>query len=471
MYCKLEEREPCLHSVIFREFLTYTMEVEGTVVTEDRLLPGFLRVQEPQKKVYYRSPYPRVVLNSQRKVEKYLEKQHLLGKLLEVDSKMFTFARKREPKEPEGSQQEQTRRGREVGEEASYGARGDLDFWVKQMTPASENLVDHQAELCKTATKLHETLVTDEDFDVTMSPSDVKLRERRFTLLKKKLTESPDPESMMSVLYEDKQMNRLMCQLTQHICFTEISKLDTNKGPLAEFPPALNANWYCKMINFAMEKLPVTLEHHFAFIVKAGHTVRPSHVIKLATLIANLCYATNRDLDAIIKLRSINLQLDNLTNEGLDLLSCQELSHTARALSNLKDKFSAVGPMVAKALASTKPSQSCLDNCDFSDEHLTVEFVMYESQDTKHLPTEGMEKAKTLELFTLDTILLSKAVNQNEKDHLIRDVLSVGVGQLIAKERPEAKKLSKFLPKRIRHKNSDVKPTPAQVISTHFRLP
>lgn len=445
------------------------MEHEGTVVTEDILLPGFLRVQEPQKQAYYRSPYPRAVLNSKRKVEKYLEKQHKLGKLLGVDSKMFTFARKREPeerqresnesqREPKESQREQSR------DEGGKEGREGLGFWVKQLTPDPENRVDHQAELCRTATKLHESLVIDEDSDVTMSPGDLELRMERFRLLRKKLTESADPQSMMSVLYEDKEMNKLMCQLTQHICFTEISKLDTTKGPLGEFPPAISANWYCKMIEFAMEKLPVTLEHHFGFVVKAGHTVRPSHVIKLATLIANLCYSTNRDLDAIIKLRSVNLQLDSLTNEGLDLLSCQELSHTARALSNLKDKFSAVGPMLAKALASTNPSQSCLDNCDFSNEHLTVEFVMYESFDTKHLSTKSMEKAETLQLFTMDTILLSNAVNQKEKDHLVRDVLAVGVSQLIAKERPEAKKLSKYLPKRIRHKNSDVKPTPAQVV-------
>ena len=77
------------------------MEVEGALVTTDVLLPGFQRVQELEKRAYYRSPWPRVVLTSRRKVEKYLEKQHRKGLLLEIKPEMFTFARKREVDGPD----------------------------------------------------------------------------------------------------------------------------------------------------------------------------------------------------------------------------------------------------------------------------------------------------------------------------------------------------------------------------------
>ena len=53
-------------------------------------------MQELEKRAYYRSPWPRVVLTNRRKVEKYLEKQHSKGLMLEIESDMFTFARKRE---------------------------------------------------------------------------------------------------------------------------------------------------------------------------------------------------------------------------------------------------------------------------------------------------------------------------------------------------------------------------------------
>ena len=68
------------------------MEVPGTLVTEDP--PGFLRVQEPGKNIYYRTPRPRKGLNSVRQVTKYLDQEHKLGKLLEVDESMFNFKRK-----------------------------------------------------------------------------------------------------------------------------------------------------------------------------------------------------------------------------------------------------------------------------------------------------------------------------------------------------------------------------------------
>jgi hypothetical protein len=268
----------------------------------------------------------------------------------------------------------------------------------------------------------------------------------------------------MSMLYRDKKMNSMMGRLSQDICFAEISKIDTHSGPLAEFPPSVNSNMYCKVIEFAMKETPRTLEWLFHFVVKEGNTVRPSHVIKLATLFANLCFSTNRNLNAVIKMRSLNLQLDGLTNEGLDILSSQDLTHTARSLSNLRDTFSAVGPLMAKALAASMSCQACLDNCDCGSKHLTVEYVMFESREsTSHLPTERKSKEETLQLFTINTVLLTHAVNSEERRHLIHDVVAVGVGHILAVERPvEGKRVSKFLPRHHHHANSNRNQKPTQ---------
>ena len=268
------------------------------------------------------------------------------------------------------------------------------------------------------------------------------------------------------MLHNSKEMNRLLCTLTRDVCFEEIAKISTKQGPLVDFPPSVNANMFCDIIKFAMKEAPRTLEFHFGFVVKQGQSVRPSHVIKLAVLFANLCYATNQNLNAVIKLRSLTLQLDNLSDKGLDVMSSQELALTARALCDLRDTFSAVGPMLAASLATTMSTQSAVDNCDVGSEHLTVEYIMFESRDaTAHLGTTPMTKDERAKLYKLDTILLSHAVNSEEYEHLVGTVLAVGVGNLLVKQRPEeAQVLGKYLPKRHKHANSDEVKLPAQVV-------
>jgi hypothetical protein len=270
---------------------------------------------------------------------------------------------------------------------------------------------------------------------------------------------------MMGVLYNDRELKKLMCCLSQDICFAEVAKINTKCGPLVDFPPSVNANMFCDIVKFGLEEAPKTMEFLFGFVIKHGQSVRTSHVIKLAAMFANLCFSTNHELDAVIKLRSLTLQMDSLTDQGLSSLAIQELSTTARSLDNLRDTFSAVGPMMAKALAATMSTQSGVDNCDVDSEHLTIEYVMYESRTTSHLDTKALEKSEVQKLFRLDTVLLSHAVNKEEREYLVNNVLAVGVGRILVKERPKQTKVgAKHLPKRHRHANSSKKLTPAQVV-------
>ena len=434
------------------------MEVPGTVVTQDPRLLGFLRVEEPGKRPYYRTPFPRRALWSGRQVVNYLEQQYKLGKLLEVNADMFVF--KRSFDSVEGANEDQDDELESTVAKGRLEAPMDkLNFMVQQLMINPEANLDHQAELSKTATLL------DKELRTPRAVESVEEKLERFRLLQERLAESRSVEEMMGVLYDDKELKQLMCRLSQNICFEELAKINTKSGPLVNFPPSVNANVFCDIVKFGLVKAPRTIEFLFGFVIKRGQSVRPSHVIKLSSLFANLCFATNHDLDAIIKLRSLTLQMDNLTDQGLSALALQELTATARSLDNLRDTFSAVGPMMAKALASTMSTQSAVDNCDVGSEHLTVEYVMYEARNSSHLDTKPMEKSEAKKLFCLDTVLLSNAVNKEEKHHLTHNVLAVGVGHLLAKERPEqAKVLAKHLPKRHRHANSDKKQTPAQVV-------
>ena len=431
------------------------MEVPGTLVTEDP--PGFLRVLEPGKLPYYRTPRPRKGLNSVRQVTKYLDQEHKLGKLLEVDESMFNFKRKAKAVvEVECDTNNYLTKG--VPKEKVSTQVGKLDFMVKQMIIDPDNKVDHRSMLSNTASLLDREMRSDGPEE----PVSEKLE--RFRMLQEKLAESSSVEEMMEVTFRDKETKLLMCHLSHDICFEEVAKINTKSGPLVDFPPSVNSNVFCDVVKFGLEKAPQTIAFMFNFVVKRGQSVCPSHVIKIASLFANICFSTNHNLDAVSKLRSLTLQMDRLTDQGLSSLAVQELTTTARNLDDIRDTFSAVGPRIAKALAATMTTQSGVDNCDIESEHLTVEYVMYESCSTSHLDSEAMTKSEAKDLFRLDTVLLSHPLNREEREHLVELVCN-GVGHILAKERPEvAKVLSKHLPRRHKTMNSGKKLTAAQVV-------
>ena len=128
------------------------MEVPGTVVDEVEFLPGFLRVQEPGKKVCYRTPFPRRALRNTRNVEKYLMKEHNEGRLLNIKPYMFTFARMRSPSESEPLPKS--------AESTLLEERlPKKEFMVQQMTPNPKVKLDHRAEMSKVATALDQEFV------------------------------------------------------------------------------------------------------------------------------------------------------------------------------------------------------------------------------------------------------------------------------------------------------------------------
>ena len=226
------------------------------------------------------------------------------------------------------------------------------------------------------------------------------------------------------------------------------------------FPPDVNENVYCKIADYAMDKCPKLIAFVIGLIVRREDPVMPKDVLKIATQFANLCYGVNRDLDAIIKLRSLHMQADGITNLGIDILSDVGLTQCARSLSNHRDEFADIGTQVMHCTASSFPYQSTIDNCDLQSEHLTVESVEKETIDTSFLSTTRMEKAEALKLFSIEQILLGSQENTAEREHFL-EVVAVSVGKILASRRSEAKNLSKFLPAHHNHENSCVKLTPA----------
>ena len=255
--------------------------------------------------------------------------------------------------------------------------------------------------------------------------------------------------------------------------------IDTKSGPLVDFPVSVNSNLYCDIAEYRMKFCPRLFNFIINMVVRRGEPILPSHVIQTSTMFSTICYAANHDLDAMVKLRSLTLQADGLTNVGLDLMSDAGLAQCARSMSNHRDMLAEIGPIVMSTTASDCPYQSTLDNCDIQSEHLTVETVEKELINTTNLSSVKLSKEEALALFSREQILLGLRKHDDERTHLLR-VIAIEVVRVLAERRPLAEKLKKYLPRHHKHANSDKvlepavvfiqKPYPYQGCSSLYRL-
>ena len=160
-----------------------------------------------------------------------------------------------------------------------------------------------------------------------------------------------------------------------------------------EFPVSVNENCYCEIAEYGMQKCPRLMAMVITMVVRREESVLPKDVLRIATCFANLCYVVNRDINAMVKLRSLTMQVDGLTNMGLNILADVGLAQTARTLSNHRDLFAEVGIDVMNSTAARYPLQSTLDNCDLQSEHLTLETIEKETVDTTDLSTTRLRQA------------------------------------------------------------------------------
>jgi len=61
-------------------------------VTEEPV-PGWLRIEKEGSEPWYKSPAPKTVIRTPRMLKDYLDKEHSLGKQLDVSENKFTFKR------------------------------------------------------------------------------------------------------------------------------------------------------------------------------------------------------------------------------------------------------------------------------------------------------------------------------------------------------------------------------------------
>ena len=426
------------------------------VVTEEPF-PGWQRLEVAGSKPYYKSPFPRTIISSLAKLKQFIPKEQAAGRLLDVDCNQFSFKRRLGLRQQSSAvdvalEDEAIAPQTLESEEADIGdfASGDKSrSFVELLTRNPEILIDHRKLMSKEAKQIDAFRVC-EAYDTPPNFED----------LKEQISTATDLKGLLAVMIGDDKVNDALAAVFNDIYLGEISQINSNNSPMSEFPPSVNENIYCKIVQFGMEKCPKLVAMVIGLVVRREEPVMPKDVLRIATQFANLCYGANKDLDALIKLRSLTMQVDGITNLGMNLLADVGLTQCARSLSNHRDQFADIGTQVMHSTAATFPYQSIIDNCDLQSEHLTVESVEKETVDTSSLSSAKLGKEAALKLFNKDQFLLNAEENKAEKKHFL-EVVGVAIGKILASRRPEAKKLAKFLPAHHRHENSDLKLTPA----------
>ena len=385
-------------------------------------------------------------------LKEFLGKEHASGRCIGITGAEFSFKRRlglKEKTAPPIKESEVAPSRQEVScfvdEKTVYEHRTVVDL----LTRDSDKPVDHRKLLSNMSRVLEE-----------FRPKDPYRSPDTFDDLKMKLSTASDLRDVIAILSEDVKVSESMTAMFSDMCLAEVSQVDVKKGPLVEFPSSINENVYCKIVEQGIQSCPHLMSLVVNLVVRKGEPVLPSSIMKVATLFSSMCHLVNHDLDAMVKIRSLAMQMDGMTNLGLNLLSDCGLSQCARSLSNHRDLFADIGNAVMDNTAASFPYQSILDNCDFQNQHLTLEVIEKESVDTSKLSTVGKSKDEALALFCKEEVLLGSERNKEELEHF-RYVVAVAAGKILASIRPDAKILGKYLPRHHKHENSNKKLSPA----------
>ena len=421
------------------------MNLERITAETEEPLPGWLRFEREGEKPWYKTPIPRKVIRTAQMLREFIAKENDEGRMIGIDLSGFSFKRRL------GLRIKSSNSVPQVNRAVSTDQVVPQESVIERLTRKTnvDNL-DHRRLLLSSAKLLDQF----RDDDGYQTPN-------TFEPLKQKISSSSDLREMLAMLNKESCMNDAMNLMFSDTCLSEISKLNTYCGPLVDFPSSVNSNLYCNIVEQGMKECPNLMKFVINMVTRRSEPILPSHVLKVATLFASICYAANHELDALNKLRSLSLQVDGLSNVGLDMLSDVGLSQCARSIANHRDQFADIGLDVMNSTASKFPYQSTLDNCDIQSEHLTVETVEKETIDTSHLDTTKMTKAEAFNLFRKELIFLGSEENCAEKDHFLYTVALIAA-KVLVKERPAAANaFSKFLTPHHEHENSSKELTPA----------
>ena len=132
-------------------------ETSNQLVTEEPY-PGWQRFEVEGQTPWYKTPIPRTVLRSKKKLLDFLSKEHKLNRMLDVDIELFSFKRRLGLRKPLLQQPKDC--------EPTESSKREVDFQVKckpilDRLSKNTNVIDHRRLLLDTAKKVDEFQKTD----------------------------------------------------------------------------------------------------------------------------------------------------------------------------------------------------------------------------------------------------------------------------------------------------------------------
>ena len=326
---------------------------------------------------------------------------------------------------------------------------------VKLLTIDPTENLDHKKELKEAAKLLNEARLPP-NLETGLDLEDLKLR----------LVECKDLEALVHQLWVHAEAKNIFQQMEMSSTLEDFLKMGRSdiSGPLKTFPPCINENIYHEIIKFAIDKSKNTVLFLLNLLVEKNKPVSTQDVIQISYIISYLAHSVNRENDALVKLKSLLVQKEGITNEGLDTLAVLGVTESSRSLRNQKDFLAGISSELVKSAAKSYPHHSTIDNIDLKiDEvshHMTLEYIEVEQFCTKNLSTGDKSLGETLEFFKKESVLLSTEANKDLLNHL-RKVVAISVGRNLAERVPGAGFLKKLLKNHYDHPTSKQEPKPA----------
>ena len=256
-----------------------------------------------------------------------------------------------------------------------------------------------------------------------------------------------DIDAFLSVMYSEEAVMNMLCEEFADIQLSEIATVEGSSSPLNEFPPDQGDNIYRRILQYCRDQAPRLTSHMARIVVRPDKSITPTDVLRVASLVGQLCYLADRNLNGLAKLRALTLQTGGLTNESIDVLAKLGISGTSRAVCQQKDMFADVGPEVLIKMATKMPTRLLHDNVDWQNQHLMLECVVLENIDTSNLSTVPMPKEEAVRLINPQLLLLNSPANDSERTELV-SLLCREWATVLAKRRKEsAAILAKLLPR------------------------
>ena len=217
------------------------------VVTEEPL-PGWQRVEVIGSTPFYKSPFPRTIITSNAKLKDFLRKEHSAGRLVGVNGEQFSFKRRLGLQRsfsatPAGTQESFSQLEDENttgGAAENAGAAGNAVLVaaaesdtrrgvVELLTRDPEVAIDHRKLLSKEAKKIDR-----------FRPENAYETPTNFEEWKRKVSGAADLKELLTMITEEDKINDALAVLFSDICLAEVSQINSNSGPMVEFPPSVN---------------------------------------------------------------------------------------------------------------------------------------------------------------------------------------------------------------------------------------